>query len=235
MRRADRLMKITHYLRGRRRAVTARQIGEEFEICTRTVYRDIQDLMESGAPIIGEAGVGYVIDKNYYLPPVTFDAEEVEALALGMTMVRHWSDADFAAKAESALAKVQAALPAQLQGELEQITTYSAPNLAPLPWSVGFSELRGHIRAERQIEITYTDGAGRQSQRCLRPLALIFTSPVWLLAAWCEARQDFRHFRLDRIVSLSAGPRVRAQEGRDLAAYRAQGGVPLTQQKAPPE
>ena len=70
MRRADRLIKLVHFLRRRRRAVTAQRIADEFDICTRTVYRDIQDLMDSGAPIRGEAGVGYVIDKQYY--PVSY-------------------------------------------------------------------------------------------------------------------------------------------------------------------
>lgn len=88
MRRADRLIRIVHFLRGRRLAVTAKRISEEFEICTRTVYRDMQDLMNLGAPISGEAGVGYIIDKQYYLPPVTFDTEELEAIGLGISMVR---------------------------------------------------------------------------------------------------------------------------------------------------
>ena len=87
MRRADRLIKIVHYLRRMRHAVTARQIADHFEVCQRTVYRDIQDLMNSGVPIYGEAGVGYLIDKKYHLPPVTFDFDELEAIALGINMV----------------------------------------------------------------------------------------------------------------------------------------------------
>ena len=125
MRRADRLIKITHFLRQRRRAVTAKQIAEAFEICSRTVYRDIQCLIDAGAPIMGEAGVGYLIDKQYYLPPITFDADELEAIGLGISMVRQWTDSQFADKAYSAFAKIQAVLPASLQGELKQITTYA--------------------------------------------------------------------------------------------------------------
>lgn len=111
MRRADRLFKIVYFLRGRRLTITAKQISEEFEISTRTVYRDIQDLMNAGAPICGEAGVGYIIDKQYYLPPITFDPDELEAIGLGISMVGQWTDARFAAKAVSAFEKIQAVLP----------------------------------------------------------------------------------------------------------------------------
>ncbi len=202
MRRADRLIKLVHFLRSRRRAVTAKQIAEEFNICTRTVYRDIHDLMDSGAPISGEAGVGYIIDKQYYLPPITFDIDELEAIGLGISMVRQWTDEKFAAKANTAFEKIQAVLPADLQGELEQITTYSLPSCPILPWTVSFSGLRECIRTRRKIHIEYNDESQQNSSRTLRPLALIFFSPVWVLASWCEKRKDFRHFRLDRIRTL---------------------------------
>jgi len=202
MRRADRLIKITHYLRQRHQAVTAKQIAGEFEICTRTVYRDIQDLMDSGVPIQGEAGVGYIIDKKYYLPPVTFDEDELEAIGLGISMVRQWTDDKFAGKANDAFDKILAVLPAKLQGEIQQITTYSMQTTPPVPWTVSFSELRECIRKRIKIHIEYSDKDGESTSRTLRPLALVFFSPVWLLTSWCEKRQDFRHFRLDRIASL---------------------------------
>jgi predicted DNA-binding transcriptional regulator YafY len=226
MRRADRLLKIAHFLRSRRQAVTAQQIGEEFEICKRTVYRDIQDLMMSGAPISGEAGVGYIIDKQYYLPPVTFDVDELEAIALGVSMVRHWTDDRFAEKAEAALDKIHAVLPAGLQGEMEQITTYSVPMQPPLPWTISFSDLREHIRKRQKISVRYVDEMQRETTRTLRPLAVIFCSPVWLLAAWCETRNDFRNFRLDRIQAFDSTNEVFADEpDKNLTAYKAQDSV----------
>lgn len=222
MRRADRLIKITHFLRRRRRAVTAKRIAEEFDICTRTVYRDIQDLMDSGVPIAGEAGVGYLIDKEYYLPPVTFDADELEAIGLGISMVRQWTDDKFAAKANEAFEKIQAVLPASLQGELEQITTYSVPGRPALPWTVSFSDLRECIRTKRKIHIEYSDEAKQKTSRTLRPLALVFFSPVWLLASWCEKRKDFRHFRLDRIRAMEHSQETFKEESdKSLAAYMA--------------
>ncbi|RUS60629.1 YafY family transcriptional regulator [Pseudorhodobacter sp. E13] len=229
MRRADRLLKIVHFLRGRRRAVTAQQIAAECEVCTRTIYRDIETLMATGAPISGAAGVGYMIDAAYYLPPITFTVEELEAIGLGISMVRHWTDDRFAAQALEALTKIQAALPTALQGQLEEITTYSIPSGVPapaLPWRVSFSDLRGAIRQSRKIDITYKDGDAQASSRTLRPLALIFASPVWLLAAWCELRGDFRNFRLDRIERMTLlDTRFAAEPDKSFAAYKAQDGV----------
>ena len=226
MRRADRLIRMVHFLRGRRLAVTAKTIAEEFEICTRTVYRDIQDLMNSGTPISGEAGIGYIIDKKYYLPPITFDAEELEAIGLGISMVRHWTDDRFAQKADAAFAKIQAVLPTILQGELDQITTYSIPNQTAVPWTVSFTDLRESIRCKRKIHITYNDGTKADTHRTVRPVALIFCSPVWLLATWCEKRNDFRNFRLDRINALALGDQTfEDEEGKSLLAYKAQDAV----------
>lgn len=220
MRRADRLIKITHFLRQRRRAVTAKQIADAFDICTRTVYRDIQCLMDSNVPIKGEAGVGYLIDKQYYLPPITFDADELEAIGLGISMVRQWTDNKFADKAESAFEKIQAVLPSSLQGELQQITTYAIPTRPLVPWTISFSELRECIRTRRKIRIVYTDESKQNTTRTLRPLALFFFSPVWLLACWCEKRDDFRNFRLDRISSLTLSEETFDDEhDKNLAAY----------------
>ena len=224
MRRADRLMGIVHFLRSRRGAVTAERIAEEFEVCTRTVYRDMADLMASRVPVSGAAGVGYMIDRRFYLPPVAFDADELEAIALGIAMVRQWSDAGFAAHADAALAKVRAVLPAEMQGELDQ-TTYSIPVPPALPWTVDFSGLRACIRERRRVRLDYADAAGRTSTRTVRPLALVFAAPAWLLAAWCETRADFRNFRLDRMAAMEAGDTFEDDPGRDLAAYRAEDGV----------
>lgn len=226
MRRADRLIKITHYLRQRRQAVTAQQIADRFNICKRTVYRDIECLLDTGVPIRGEAGVGYTIDKKYYLPPITFDADELEAIGLGISMVRQWTDDQFAAKADSALAKIAAVLPANLQGELRQITTFAVPNRPPVPWTISFSELREYIRARSKVSIAYVDEKTNQTHRTIRPLALFFFNPVWLLTGWCEKRQDFRNFRLDRIQSLTSDGQVFMDEAdKNLSAYLTSIGV----------
>jgi len=223
MRRADRLIKIVHYLRRMRRAVTAARIAEDFGICVRTVYRDIQDLMNAGVPITGEAGVGYVIDKKYHLPPVMFDLDELEAIGLGIAMVRSWTDERFAGKADGALEKIQAVLPENLLQEMQQLVTYAMPSAARIPWEVSFSEVRECIRRHQKIEFSYIDLKDKTSRRKVRPLSLVFFGPVWLLVAWCEKRRDFRNFRLDRIKDLQLCDELFSDEkGKTLRAYISQ-------------
>lgn len=220
MRRADRLIKIVHYLRRMRHAVTAQKIAEDFDICQRTVYRDIQDLMNSGVPIYGEAGVGYVIDKKYHLPPVMFDFDELEAIALGINMVCNWTDERFSEKAKGALEKIQAVLSDSLLHDMDQLTTYSEESHRKIPWEADFSEIRECIRRREKIAFSYRDLKNKTSQRTIRPLSLGFYGPVWLVTGWCESRKDFRNFRLDRMKKFATtGEMFRDERDKTLKAY----------------
>lgn len=222
MRKAERLNEIVHYLRRMHRATTARVLADTFEVSERTIYRDIQDLMDTGIPITGEAGVGYLIDKSYHLPPIMFDADEIEAIALGIGMVSNWTDDAFAEKAKSAYRKIQATLTAPMLHELTQISTFSAPSHYKIPWEVNFTEVRECIRQKQFVSFCYIDLKERITKRTIRPLALISFSPVWLLTGWCEKRANFRNFRLDRISQFSAeGKRFRDEKGKTLADYLA--------------
>jgi predicted DNA-binding transcriptional regulator YafY len=222
MRRADRLFQIVQFLGKRRRAVTAQTIAEVFGICTRTLYRDIQDLMASGVPIVGEAGVGYVLDRNYQLPPLMLDVDELESIALGISMVRSWTDDRFAERASAALRKIEAALPAALFERLQQVALLSMPSKSRPPWTVSFSSLRECILQRRKVCFCYRDEKGKDSERSVRPLALVFFGPVWLLVAWCETRQDFRSFRLDRMRDTEYLAETFAEEpDQTLAHYMA--------------
>ena len=223
MRRAERLNEIIHHLRRMHHAVTANTLAETFEVSPRTIYRDIQNLIDSGVPIYGEAGVGYVIDKRYHLPPIMFDADEIEAIALGIGMVGNWTDAQFADKAQSAFKKIQATLPAPLIHELHQISTFSAPSHYKIPWEVSFTQVRECIRRKNKVQFNYLDLQQRTTQRIIWPLALISFSPVWLLAGWCELRQSFRNFRLDRISDfIPLDKRYPNAKDKNLPAYLAQ-------------
>ncbi|MAD17995.1 MAG: transcriptional regulator [Alteromonadaceae bacterium] len=220
MRKAERLNDIVHHLRRMHQAVTAQTLAETLEVSHRTIYRDIQDLIDSGVPILGEAGVGYVIDKKYHLPPIMFDADELEAIALGIGMVSNWTDKKFAEKAQSAYKKIQATLPAPLISELHQISTFSAPSRYKIPWVVNFTEVRECIRRKHLVSFTYTDLSEQQSQRTIRPLALISFSPIWLLAGWCELRGAYRNFRLDRISEFAKlNTRYQDEKDKSLATY----------------
>ncbi|PYE17649.1 HTH domain-containing protein [Paraburkholderia silvatlantica] len=87
MRRADRLFQIIQILRRAKRPVTARVLSDELEISVRTVYRDIADLMAQRVPISGEAGIGYVLDRYYDMPPLMLTPDELEAAVLGARYV----------------------------------------------------------------------------------------------------------------------------------------------------
>jgi len=221
MRRADRLFRIVEYLKARRQAVTADALAAELEVSVRTVYRDIADLCRSNVPIIGEAGVGYVLDKDYTLRPLIFDVEELDALALGAQMVGSWGDRDIAAAARRAIDKIAAVLPDALRREILQTALFSPPSQARLPIKVDFSALRRAIRTRHKVEIDYEALDGAKSTRTIRPLCLAFFGPVWLVTGWCETRRDFRNFRLDRILRLRISEQQFAdEEGKRLIDYK---------------
>lgn len=219
-RRSDRLFRIVNFLQGRRRAVTAARIAEEFGITPRTIYRDIQDLMVSGVPIYGEAGVGYVLDKGFTLPPVQFDIEELETLVLGLSMASSWTDEATAATARQALGKINAILGARQREALQGVALFAPQSTQKIPWTVDFSALRLAVRTHQKIHIRYKDEHDRSSERTVRPLAMAFFGSAWLLLGWCELRTDFRNFRLDRIEGMDILPKTFCDEpGKRLHDY----------------
>ncbi len=203
MKRADRLFQIVNFLQGRRLAVTAEQIADEFDISIRTVYRDIQDLIVTGVPINGEAGIGYMLDKSYYLPPMTFDVEELEVLMLGAAMVSSWTDNDMRVSSQTLIRKLRNALSERDRQTFEGIALFAPPSRAKLPWSINFSDLRRAVRKKEKLFLHYGDEQERTTERVIRPLSMMFMGPVWMMLGWCELRQDFRNFRLDRIRECS--------------------------------
>src|SRR5262245_63620347 len=219
MRRADRLFSIIQILR-RRRLATAAGLSQELEVSERTIYRDIADLVSSGVPIDGEAGVGYILRDGHDLPPLMFGAAEIEALVLGARIVAEWSDQELARAADDALAKIAAVLPDKLRDHLGQIALYAPDNHFRHPLPNEFTDLRAALRDQRKVSFDYTTGDGGITNRTVRPLALLFYGAVWLLLAWCELRQDFRSFRLDRMARIDITPtRFRPEHGKTLPDY----------------
>ena len=221
MRRADRLFRIVEYLKARRQAVTALDLAQELEVNIRTIYRDIADLGASGVPIIGEAGVGYMLDRNFVVRPLMFDAEELHALTLGIRMVETLPDKSLTRSARGAMDKISAVLPESLRAEIANIFMFSFPGQEASAIHIDFEALRHSIRQKRLIEFRYKKENGEASQRCIRPLALAHFSPVWLLAGWCEWRGAFRNFRLDRMADLVITPeKFKDEPGKTLADFQ---------------
>ena len=216
MRRADRLFEIIQILR-RRRLVRAQDLAERLEVSERTIYRDVRDLIASGVPIDGEAGVGYLLRDGFDLPPLMFNEQEIEALVLGARIVETWADPALAEAARDVLAKVEAVVPERLQAFLAQTALWAPADHFAEPISVDPAMLRRAIREQLKVNFRYRDGEERLTERNVRPLALAFYGPVWLLAAWCELRADFRSFRLDRMSGLCLlDQRFRPERGKSI-------------------
>ncbi|MGI9462985.1 MAG: helix-turn-helix transcriptional regulator [Aestuariivirgaceae bacterium] len=198
MRRADRLFEIIQIMR-RKGLTRAADLSEELEVSERTIYRDIRDLMATGVPIEGEAGVGYVLREGFDMPPLMFKESEIEALVLGARIVESWADPALAHAATDVIAKVQAVIPDHLRTYMANTALLAPEHTYMEPITFEMPDLRHALRERRKVEFSYHDAAGSGSARTVRPLSLAYFGPVWLLAAWCELRVDFRTFRLDRI------------------------------------
>ena len=219
MRRANRLFEIVHHLRGRR-LTTAAQLGRWLEVSERTIYRDIADLLASGIPIDGEAGVGYRLHPDFDLPPIMFTHNEIEALVIGARIVESWAGPGLGQGARSALAKIASVLPKDKRVALEGSRLFSPDFFISPQVGAQMDTLRGAINGGRYADLAYRDVNGRETRRRVRSLGLFFWGDAWTLGGWCELRQDFRNFRLDRILeNVVEEARFPDEAGRRLADY----------------
>ena len=201
MSRSERLLGLIQVLRRHRRPVSGRRLAEEMHVSLRTVYRDLRTLADQGAPIEGEAGIGFVLRPGFLLPPLMFRDEELEALVLGSRWVAEQSDPALATAAQDVVAKIMTVLPDALKERVEYSALFPVPVESQVPDVVDAKVLREAMRRERKLRLVYRDGQGRRTRRVVWPLALAFYERVRVLVAWCETRRGFRHFRTDRIVA----------------------------------
>jgi predicted DNA-binding transcriptional regulator YafY len=219
MRRADRLFKIIQNLH-HERVVTARTLAQKLEVSDRTIYRDIQDLSLSGVPITGEAGLGYRLLRGFQLPPLMFNEEELEAILLGARMVRAWTDKGLASAAHSALQKIEHIVPEKLKPELnkQEIIVPDFPMFGMAGEQMQI--VRQAIKAQSKIRFDYVREDGQDSNRTIHPLGLFYWGKIWTLVGWCELRDAFRHFRLDRIKQIEKlNQQYELIEGRTLQDF----------------
>ena len=220
MRRGDRLFEIIQILRTRRGATTAQHLADELEVSERTVYRDIQDLMASGVPIEGEAGVGYVLRRGFDLPPLMFTHDEIAALVAGARWVQSWTEPKLGRAAARALSKIETVAPPALRVHMGATPLFMPNSDNAAKVSLRLAPIRQAIDAQCKLALRYTREGGATTARTVVPLGCFFWGPVWTLAAWCELRDDFRSFRLDRIGAIEVmSERFEAVRGRGLADY----------------
>ncbi len=222
MRRADRLFDIIQILRTVSRPITAATLAEKLEVTVRTIYRDIAALQGSRVPIEGAPGLGYVLRRGFDLPPLMFTTEEIDAIAVGVRLLRRLRDRKLQEAAESVLGKLSAVVPPPLQSQLVAAPLYVSEGSAPAVTGVDLSQLRSAIRETRKLAITYVDEENRHTRRTICPIAMAYYVDVTLVGAWCELRNDFRHFRVDRILASDVlDERFSADSGRLTAEWLA--------------
>ncbi len=221
MRRADRLFEIIQHLRGDR-LVTAQMLAERLEVSVRTIYRDVRDLQTAGVPIDGAAGVGYLLRPGFQLPPLMFTPSEIEALIVGARLVEAWAGRGLAEAAAEALIKIGAVVPPDRMKAAGRVAIFAPGYRFDETLRVRFDLVAKAIDEKRKIRFAYRDAEGGDSERTVRPLALHFWGAAWTLAAWCELREDFRTFRIDRTDRLEVMVETYPHEaGRRLEDYLA--------------
>ncbi|MCH4891529.1 HTH domain-containing protein [Sphingomonas sp. SFZ2018-12] len=201
MRRAERLFEILQILRRVRTPLTAETIASELEVSKRSVYRDIAALLALRVPIRGEAGVGYVLERGFDLPPLMLTPDELDAAILGANWVLTRGEPEMALAARNLIAKLEAVVPEELRGQIAVPTTSVAP-VPPSADLISSASLRRAIRDRRKVHIVYRDSLESSSERTIWPVMLGYRDAGRILAAWCELRGDFRFFRTDRMLSM---------------------------------
>lgn len=218
MRRADRLFQIVDLLRPGR-LTTARDLAQRLEVSERTIYRDIADLIGSGVPIEGAAGAGYLMRAGYDLPPLMLTRDEASALVAGARMMRAFAGTLMQRAASEALDKILAVLPPDLKTQATEMPLYAvgraAPDLSP-DTRTRLDQIETAITQRHALDIAYAREDGTPSQRRIQPGVLLFWGKVWTIGAWCELRQDYRGFRVDRMEILGIGPGFTLARAREI-------------------
>lgn len=205
MTKSERLLTLLQLLRQQRQAIKAQVLAEKLAVSQRTIYRDIETLRMQGADIAGEAGVGYILKGGLLLPPLMFSIEEIEALILGSRWVMSHGDKPLCEAATQAMDKIQAVLPKEYQAQIKQNTLFTplmSTRCNSEQMAFHATQVRQAIRDENPLVILYQDKDNNTTKRTILPFSLAFFDSVQVIGAWCKLREDFRHFRVDKIIEL---------------------------------
>ncbi len=203
MRRTERLFQIIQILRANRSPVTGRSLADELEISLRTLYRDMAELIAQRVPVTGEAGMGYVLDDGYDMPPLMLTADELEAAALGAAMVANQADPSLARAARDLVSKLSEAIPEELRPIVLDAGSRPIATGPRIEEQFDGASLRRAIRDRTKLQITYRDQRDVETRRTIWPLIIAYLDSVRYIVAWCEMRQGIRHFRSDRVREMN--------------------------------
>lgn len=201
MSRIDRMFELIQLLRSADRPLPGRELADRLEVSLRSIYRYCTALQSMGIPIEGEAGIGYILRRSYNLPPLSFTPEESEAILIGLRMIARLGDMGLVRSAEHAISKMKiAASISEVSCDVRVFVSIAGTPSTPDHIS---QTIRSSIKDERILNIVYRDKTGNESKRRIWPLCQVFYPEATIIAAWCELRNDFRHFRLDWIFEAS--------------------------------
>ena len=226
MRRTERLFQIIQILRSTRSPITGREFADELEISLSTLYRDMAELHAQRIPITGEAGVGYVLDDGYDMPPLMLTADELEAAALGAAWVASEADPSLSRAARDLVAKLSTAIPKELRPVVLDASSKPIHTRVKVSERFDGALLRHAIRERYRLQLIYTDRDGSTTDRIVWPLLIAFLDRTRYLVGWCETKEDYRHFKTERVNELKVlgdkypGRRAALLKGWDEATAR---------------
>lgn len=220
--RTLRLFALLDHLRGRLNPVSAETLAVDLNVSIRTIYRDMATLQAMGAPVRGEAGIGYQMERGYFLPPLQFDANELEAIMLGTRLIAARGDSELSEAARRISAKVSAVMDGEAGEAYTRLPLRAVSRHSQNDTKTGtyLGLLRNAVRERASLDIQYLDLREVRSQRVARPLGLTVFDDAWLLTIWCETKNDFRNLRVDRIEAVErTGTRFRSEVGKRFEDY----------------
>lgn len=223
MRRTDRLFDLIQILRdGRLHRAT--DMAQRLGVSPRTIWRDVATLIASGLPVEGERGVGYLLRAPITLPPMILNAAELEVLRTGIRLVAQGPDANLARAARRLATKIAAVTPQPTTPEPDDLHNFPGQKAANAPAHLPI--MRTAIRAHERLTLTYIEPNNRESHLDVRPLQLGLSGKVRTLVAFCETREDFRSFRVDRIIAVTrTGEVFEDNPAQNLEAWRISSGA----------
>lgn len=216
MSRSIRMFEIIQLLRNAANPLTAQQIGDALEVSKRTAYRDIASLKAMRVPIDGEAGIGYIMRPGFDLPPIAFGSDEIEAIVVGLALLARTGDTGLQMAARRVAKKIDDVLPQESKGNFTRDSLHVSGWHAVPSSMIKLGPLRRAIREEEKLQLIYTDAEGNKSTRKILPLAMVYYIEAIIIAAWCELRSDFRHFRIDRMIECTPTGEYFSEEGSQL-------------------
>lgn len=218
MKKIQRLFQEVHRLRTHR-LMTAKQLADYLEVSPRTVYRDIQLLLDSGIPIKGETGTGYWLEEGFDFPPSLYTEQELHALVTGLRATMQSTDDNLANAALDVLKKIYHDAPQSLRKQMDKPpmsipVAFNNPGLMKK-----ITKLQKAIVEQKRIEFDYVDVEGQIMAGLVRPLELNYWGDCWSLVSYCHLHENFLVFRVERMTRLRPGIYFKHEPGKQLMDY----------------